>query len=157
AKPELHIQNVSSCTGNHAQQAAGLARAIKMYQDDSIVFCSFGESAMSEGYVYEALNGVSRERLPVMFIIQDNGYAISVPKREQTAHARTADNLKGLPTLEILYCDGTDPVDSWRAVQKGLAAIRDRKVGVIVYADCVRIGSHSNSDNHFLYRDEREL
>src|SRR5262249_28935873 len=83
AKPEIRIQNVSSCTGNHSQLAAGLGRAIKLYDDDALVFCSMGESALSEGYVYESVVGVSRERLPVIFIIQDNGYAISVPKRDQ--------------------------------------------------------------------------
>src|SRR5438552_3332924 len=113
AKPEIGIQNVSSCTGNHAQHAAGLGRAIKLYGDDAIVFCSFGESAMSEGYVYEAMNGVSRERLPVLFVVQDNGYGISVPKRDQSANNRVAVNFKGLPNLEILTCDGTDAVDSY--------------------------------------------
>jgi 2-oxoisovalerate dehydrogenase E1 component len=157
AKPEIHIQNVSSCTGNHAQHAAGLARAVKIYNDDAIVYCSMGESATSEGYVYEAVNGISRERLPVVFIIQDNGYGISVPKKDQSANVRLAENFRGFPNFEILYCDGTDPIDSYQAVQKAVQLVREKKVGAMVYADCVRIGAHSNSDNHILYRDEREL
>jgi len=157
AKPELHIQNVSSCTGNHLLHAAGLARAIQTYGDDAVVYCSMGESALSEGYCYEGLAGISREKLPVVLVVQDNGYGISVPKRDQSANARMAENFRGLPNLEIVYCDGTDPVDSHAAVQKALQHVRAGRGGAIVYADCVRIGSHSNSDNHLLYRDEREL
>jgi 2-oxoisovalerate dehydrogenase E1 component len=157
AKPEINIQNVSSCTGNHLLHAAGLARAIRRYEDDAVVYCSMGESALSEGYCYEALLGVSREKLPVILVAQDNGYGISVPKRDQSANVRIAENFRGLPNLEIVYCDGTDPVDSYGAVQKALAYVKAGRGGAIVYADCARIGPHSNSDNHVLYRDEREL
>ena len=86
AKPEVQIENVSSCVSNHAQHAAGLARAVKKYDADSVVFASFGESSASEGYVYEAINGASREQLPVVFVMQDNGYGIGVPKHEQSAN-----------------------------------------------------------------------
>ena len=157
AKPEINIQSVSSCTGNHLLHAAGVGRAIKTYGDDAVAICSMGESSLSEGYCYEALLGVSRERLPVLTVIQDNGYGISVPKRDQSANDKIAENFRGLPNLEIIYCDGTDPMDSYRAVQQALQAIKTKQVGAIVYADCVRMGSHSNSDNHILYRDEREL
>src|ERR1700682_5444037 len=86
AKPEIGIQNVSSSVANHAQHAAGLARAIKTYGSGAGVFASVGESSTSEGYFYEAVNGASREKLPVVFVIQDNGFGIAVPKSEQTAH-----------------------------------------------------------------------
>src|SRR5262249_42932141 len=90
AKPEIHIQNVSSCTGNHTLHAVGVARAIKYYGDDALSFASLGESAMSEGYCYEAINGASRERVPVIIVIQNNGYGISVPTSEQTANVRVS-------------------------------------------------------------------
>jgi 2-oxoisovalerate dehydrogenase E1 component len=80
-----------------------------------------------------------------------------VPKSDQSANVKIAENFRGLPNLEIVYCDGTDPIDSFNAVDQALAFVRARKGGAIVYADCVRIGPHSNSDNHVLYRDEREL
>ena len=83
AKPSIGIQNVSSCVSNHSQHAAGLARAIKTYKKDSIVYCSIGESSTSEGYFYEAVNGASREKLPVVFVVQDNGYGISSPTRRR--------------------------------------------------------------------------
>ncbi len=95
AKPEVGIQNVSSCTGNHAQHAVGLARAVKTYGSGAVVFCSQGESSVSEGYVYEAVNGATREQLPVVFVIQDNGYGIAVPKSDQTANEDICDNFTG--------------------------------------------------------------
>jgi 2-oxoisovalerate dehydrogenase E1 component len=157
AKPEIGIQNVSSCTGNHTLHAVGLARAIKTYGSDALVFSSQGESSVSEGYVYEAINGASREKLPVVFVFQDNGYGISVPKRDQTANEHVCDNFIGLPNLRILKCDGKDPLDSFRALQQAIAFAKAGEGAVIVHADCVRIGSHSNSDRHELYRDEAEL
>src|SRR5262250_3268455 len=99
AKPEIGIQNVSSAVSNHAQHAAGLARAVKTYGKDAIVFCSVGESSVSEGYFYEAVNGSTREKLPVVFVIQDNGYGISVPKSDQTANQYAADNFRGFLNL----------------------------------------------------------
>ena len=156
AKPEFNIQSVSSATGNHALHAVGLARAVKTYKGDAIVFNSQGESSVSEGYVYEAINGASREKLPVIFVIQDNGYGISVPKSDQTANEHVCDNFVGLPNLKIIKCDGKDPIDSMRALQEAIAYIRTGQGAAMVHADCVRIGSHSNSDKHELYRDEAE-
>lgn len=157
AKPEIYIQNVSSCVSNHAQHAAGLGHAIRSYRGTSLVFCSMGESSTSEGYFYEAVNGVSREKLPVIFVIQDNGYGISVPKHEQTANPFPSDNFSGFPNLRIIHCDGTDVLDSMRAMREAVAFVRTGAGGVIVHAECVRIHSHSNSDKHELYRSPEEL
>lgn len=157
AKPEIYIQNVSSCVSNHAQHAAGLGHAIRSYRGTSLVFCSMGESSTSEGYFYEAVNGVSREKLPVIFVIQDNGYGISVPKHEQTANPFPSDNFSGFPNLRIIHCDGTDVLDSMRAMREAVGFVRTGAGGVIVHAECVRIHSHSNSDKHELYRSPEEL
>ncbi len=157
AKPAIGIQNVSSCTGNHTLHAVGLARAVKVYNSDAIVFCSQGESSVSEGYVSEAINGASLERLPVLFVFQDNGFGISVPKSDQTANLHVCDNFRGYPNLKIVKCDGLDPVDSMRALQEALAYLRTGAGAAIVHANCVRIGSHSNSDKHELYRSPEEL
>ncbi|MDD4747362.1 MAG: thiamine pyrophosphate-dependent enzyme, partial [Salinivirgaceae bacterium] len=91
AKPEWNVHNVSSCTGNHTQHAAGVGRAIKYYNGKGVAISSQGESSVSEGYVYEAINGASNEQLPVLFVFQDNGYGISVPKKDQTANRKVAD------------------------------------------------------------------
>lgn len=158
AKPEIHLHNVSSCVASHAQHAVGLARAARRLGDrDAVVYASFGESSCSEGYVYEALNGASRERLPVVFVVQDNGYGLGVPKDEQSANQRIAENFRGLGALEIYYCDGRDVFDCFRTVQVAADFALGGGGCALVYAECARIGPHSNSDNHALYRSEQEL
>jgi len=157
AKPSINIQNGSSCTGNHAQHAMGLARAVKAYGSDAIVFCSQGESSTSEGYVYEAINGANLERVPAVFVVQDNGFGIAVPKSDQSANVDLCDNFAGFLNLRIVKCDGKDPVDSMRAMNEALAYVRTGAGPAMVYAHCVRIGSHSNSDKHELYRSPEEL
>ncbi|MBE7491064.1 MAG: 2-oxoisovalerate dehydrogenase [Planctomycetes bacterium] len=157
AKPAINVHNVSSCVSNHIQHAAGLGLAIKKYGTDSVVYCSFGESSTSEGYVYEALNAISKDRLPVVTVIQDNGYGISVPKRDQSANECLADNFAGLAGARIWRVDGRDVIACFTAMHEATEYARTGKGCAIVYAFCVRIGSHSNSDNHVLYRDEKEL
>jgi len=157
AKPEIGIQNVSSSVSNHAQHAAGLARAVRVYGREALVYCSVGESSTSEGYFYEAVNGSSRERLPVVFVVQDNGYGISVPKSEQTANEFASDNFRGFLNLRILHADGTDVFDSFRAMREAAAWARSGRGCAMVHARCVRIGPHSNSDRQELYRTPQEL
>lgn len=157
AKPEWNIHNVSSCTGNHALHAAGLARAMKKYKHKGVSICSMGESATSEGYFYEAINGASCEKLPCIFVLQDNGYGISVPKHQQTANEFAADNFSGFKNLKIIHCDGLDVFSSMNAMLSAKEHALKNGEPVIVHAQCVRIGSHSNSDAHELYRDDKEL
>ncbi len=157
AKPAWNIQNVSSCTGNHALHAAGLGRAVKRYHGKGVVICSQGESSVSEGYVYEAINGASNEQLPVIFVIQDNGYGISVPKTDQTANRKVANNFNGFKNLKIIHCNGKDVFDSMNAMAEAKEWVLKNQKPAIVQANCVRIHSHSNSDKHELYRDDYEL
>ncbi len=156
-KPAIRVQNVSSCTGNHTLHGVGVARGIKYYGRDEIAFTSQGESSTSEGYVYEALNGASREQLPVCFVVQENGYGISVPTHEQTANERVGDNYLGLKNLKVILCDGTDVYDSWRALQEAVVYIKSGKGPALISAKCVRIGPHSNADAQNLYRTDEEL
>ncbi|MCC6466340.1 MAG: 2-oxoisovalerate dehydrogenase [Planctomycetes bacterium] len=157
AKLSLNIHNVSSCVSNHIQHAAGLGRAIKHYGADSVVYCSFGESSSSEGYVFEALNGISKDGTPVVTVMQDNGYGISVPKRDQSANDCLADNFAGIKGARIWRVDGRDVPACFAAMHEAAQYARTGAGCAIVYAYCVRMGSHSNSDNHSLYRDEKEL
>lgn len=157
AKPEWNIHNVSSCTGNHVLHAVGVARAMKKYGHKGVAISSQGESSVSEGYCYEAINGASREKLPVIFVFQDNGYGISVPKSDQTANEFVADNFSGFKNLRIIHCDGKDVFDSMNAMSEARKHAMEKMEPVIVHARCVRIHSHSNSDKHELYRDEKEL
>jgi 2-oxoisovalerate dehydrogenase E1 component len=157
AKPSVRIQNGSSCTGNHCQHAAGTARAIKKYKGDEIAIYSGGESACSEGYFYEAVNGASREKLPLIFVIQNNKYGISVPVEEQTANVRVSDNFVGFKNLKIINCNGRDPFDSYRALEEARQYVLSGEGAAMVHADCDRIGSHSNSDNQELYRPKEVI
>jgi 2-oxoisovalerate dehydrogenase E1 component len=157
AKPEWNVHNVSSCTGNHTQHAAGTGRAMKYYNGGGVVISSQGESSVSEGYVYEAINGASNEQLPVIFVFQDNGYGISVPKKDQTANRKVADNFSGFKNLKIFHCNGKDVFDSMNAMDEAKRWVHENQKPAIVQANCVRIHSHSNSDRHDLYRDQSEL
>ncbi len=157
AKPEWNIHNVSSATGNHTLHAVGVARAIKKYGHKGVAISSQGESSVSEGYVYEAINGASNEKLPVIFVFQDNGYGISVPKKDQTANRKAADNFSGFKNLRVIYVDGKDVLASMNAMAEARKHAMEKQQPVIVHASVVRIGSHSNSDRHELYRNEAEL
>ena len=157
SKMEWHIENVSSATATHDLHAAGVARAMVYYGQKGVAITSHGESAASEGYVYEAINGASNERLPVIFVFQDNGYGISVPKKDQTANRKVADNFSGFKNLRIIHCNGKDVFDSMNAMTEAREHAINTHNPVIVHANCVRIGSHSNSDKQTLYRDENEL
>jgi len=157
AKPEWNIHNVSSATGNHTLHAVGVARAIKYYKSGAVAISSQGESSTSEGYVYEAINGASKEMLPVIFVFQDNRYGISVSKKDQTANRYAADNFSGFKNLRIIHCDGKNVFDSMRAMKEAKAHVLEFSEPVIVHASCVRIHSHSNSDRHDLYRSDEEL
>lgn len=156
AKPEWNIHNVSSATGNHTLHATGVARAIKYYGSKGVAISSQGESSTSEGYVFEAINGASNEKLPVIFVFQDNQYGISVPQKDQSANRRAAENYSGIKNLKIIYCDGKNVFDSMNAMFAAKEHIEQFGEPVIVHANCVRIHSHSNSDKHELYRDENE-
>ena len=157
AKPEWNIHNVSSNVANQTLHAVGVARAMKKYNHKGVAISSQGESSFSEGYVYEAINGASTEELPVIFVIQDNGYGISVPKADQTANRKVADNFSGLKNLRIIHCNGKDVFDSMNAMTEAKTWSLKNSKPVIVQANCVRIHSHSNSDKHELYRDDYEL
>lgn len=156
AKPEWNIHNVSSCTGNHTLHAVGAARGMKTYKKKGVAISSQGESSVSEGYVYEAITGADRELLPVVFVFQDNGYGISVPKCDQTANEHVADNFRGFKHIQIVKCDGKDIFDSMNTMISAYEYAKEKSVPVIVHAECIRIGNHSNSDNHEWYRDEEE-
>lgn len=156
AKPEWNIHNVSSCTGNHVLHAVGVARGMKRYNHKGVAISSQGESSTSEGYVYEAINGASCEKLPVIFVFQDNGYGISVPKKDQTANEFAADNFTGFKNLKVVHCDGKDVFDSMNTMMAAKEHAIKKSEPVIVHAHCVRIGNHSNSDKHEWYRDEKE-
>ncbi len=165
-KPEIGIQNVSSCTGNHYLHAVGVARAIKYYREQAnesadetaVAIASTGDSATSEGYVFEAINGAANEQLPVLFVIQNNHYGISVPLSSSTAnHERISENFRGIKNLHIEQVDGTDAESCFHGVNRCLEYIRAGKGPALIEGECIRIHAHSNSDRHTLYRTDKEI
>ena len=153
-----NIVSASSPTGTQYLQAAGCAEASR-YQEpesDEITLVSSGEGATSEGEFWEALNICCLKRLPVVFLIQDNGYAISVPVEVQTAGGSISRLVSGFPDLHIQEIDGTDFLASYRAMQLAAQWCREGRGPALVQAHCIRPYSHSLSDDERLYKPEAE-
>jgi 2-oxoisovalerate dehydrogenase E1 component len=170
--PSLHIVNGSSATGTQCLHAAGCAEATKRYpalggppagrpplHDDEVTYVSIGDGATGEGEFWEFLNTISSERLPVVCVVEDNGYAISCPAEFHTAGGDVSRLLEGFPHLEVIRVDGTDVVQSYRAMREAVAYARARKGPALVHAKVVRPYSHSHSDEERNYKspEEREL
>lgn len=152
---ELKLVAQTACTGTQFLPAVGMARALKREGSDAIVYVSSGEGATSEGEFFEALNWAARERLPVLFVIQNNGYAISVPQATQTSSEihRIARGF-GMPTFDL---DGTWFEPMYQTLPGVIAEIREGGGPALVEGRVVRIDPHSSSDDHRKYRSEEEL
>ena len=130
------------------------AIAVRFHRDE-IVYVSGGEGATSEGEFFEALNAACLRRLPVLFLVEDNGYAISVPVEVQTAGGSISKLVANFPHLHIEECDGTDPLESYEALSRAVAHCRARKGPALVHAHVTRPYSHSLSDDEKLYKTAR--
>ncbi|MGC8761557.1 MAG: alpha-ketoacid dehydrogenase subunit alpha/beta [Bryobacteraceae bacterium] len=158
SSPELHIFTGSSPTGTQYLHAVGCAEASRFYGDhpDEVTLVSGGEGSTSEGEFWEALNAACLNRLPVLFLIQDNGWAISVPVEKQTPGGSISRLVTGFPHLKIIECDGTDFLASYRAMAEAAAWVRSGAGPALVHAHCIRPYSHSLSDDERLYKTEAE-
>ena len=177
--PRLNIVNKSSCTGTQFVQSVGAAEATFYYDDrpkalaqakqaplgeyvghepGEIVFVSAGDGATSEGEFFESLNVACAKKLPLLYLVEDNGYAISVPIEVQTAGSSISKLVRGFPDLHIAECDGTDPLESYAVCKTAVQYCRDRRGPALVHAHCTRPYSHSLSDDEKLYKttEERE-
>ena len=126
------------------------------YKPDDVMYVSSGEGTTSEGEFYEALNTASTEKLPVLFHIEDNGYAISVPVECQTPGGNISKLLANYPGMHIEECDGTDPLESYAAMKRAVEHCRARKGPALVHSHVIRPYSHSLSDDEKLYRCDAE-
>ena len=156
--PDLHIVSGSSPTGTHYVQAVGCAQAGRILAPDSdevTLICS-GEGATSEGEFWEAMNAACLENLPVVFLVEDNGYAISVPVEKQTAGGNVARLLAGFPSLKRIEVDGTDFLASYFAISEAAGYARSRRGPALVHATVTRPYSHSLSDDEKLYKTKVE-
>jgi 2-oxoisovalerate dehydrogenase E1 component len=153
-----HIVSGSSATGTQMPQAVGCAEA-SLYRDphsDEVTLACCGEGATSEGEFWEALNIACLKRLPVLFLVEDNGYAISVPVEYQTAGGSVSNLAAGFPDLYRQEFDGTDFQASYRAVQAAAEYCRRRQGPALLHAHVVRLYSHSLSDDERLYKTAAE-
>jgi 2-oxoisovalerate dehydrogenase E1 component len=175
--PKFHLVTGSSPTGTRWLHAVGSAEASLYYQEfpkaleqarkapggsavdyhpDEVAYVSGGEGATSEGEFFEALNAASLRKLPVLFLVEDNGYAISVPVEYQTAGGSISHLVRNFPDFHIEECDGTDPLDSYESLHRAVAHCRARKGPALVHAHVTRPYSHSLSDDEKLYKTAAE-
>jgi 2-oxoisovalerate dehydrogenase E1 component len=158
AHPGLHIVARSSATGTQFLQAAGCAQAYRYLdpESDEVTLVCSGDGATSEGEFWEALNAACLENLPLVFLIEDNGYAISVPVEKQTAGGNVARLVAGFPNLKRAEVDGTDLMASYYALAEAAAHARARKGPALVHATVTRPYSHSLSDDERAYKTKAE-
>jgi 2-oxoisovalerate dehydrogenase E1 component len=174
---KFNIVSRSSPTGTQFLQAVGAAEATLYYDrypkaleqarkaplgeavshyGDEIVFVSGGDGHTSEGEFFESLNSASISRLPLLYLIEDNGYAISVPVEVQTAGGNISKLVTNYPHLHVEECDGTEPLESYASLSRAVAHCRARKGPALVHAHVTRPYSHSLSDDEKLYRTSEE-
>jgi 2-oxoisovalerate dehydrogenase E1 component len=166
---KLNIVSQSSPTGTQLLQAVGSAESsyrinlinelkgrFEGFHDDEVTYVSLGDGTSSEGEFWESLNTACNLKLPVVFLVEDNGYAISVPVEVQTAGGDVSKLVEGFPALYIQRCDGTDPIESLEVMRKAVQYCRDRKGPSLVHAKVIRPYSHSLSDDERLYRSDEE-
>lgn len=155
---ELHIVSGSSPTGSQYLHAVGCAHATRYLktQPDEVTLVSSGEGATSEGEFWEAVNLACLHRYPVVFLIQDNGYAISVPVEYQTPGGSISKLLTGFPGLLRLEVDGLDFRASYQTMSEAVAHCREGLGPVLVHAKVIRPYSHSLSDDERFYKSTTE-
>ena len=167
--PKLNIISGSSPTGTQVLHAVGAAEAGVIYsrvphipdrrerfRDDEITYVSLGDGATSEGEFWEALNTACAKSLPVLFLVEDNGYAISVPVEVQTAGGDISKLVRSFSGLFVESIDGTDFFASLRTMRDATAYVRARKGPAFVHAKVIRPYSHSLSDDEKLYKPAAE-
>jgi len=168
---DLNIVSQSSCTGTQHLQAVGAAQVARIVEavdglqnrddvpitGDEVIYVSIGDGATSEGEFWEAVNTAANMKLPVLFMVEDNGYAISVPVSVQTAGGSISKATSGFENLFITEFDGCDPVESFVKITEAVDYIRAGNGPALTHAHVVRPYSHSMSDDESMYRPESEL
>ncbi len=176
--PKLNVVTQSSPTGSQILQAIGCSEAGRYFAShpdaakkatgdyrefkdvefhgDEVTYVSLGDGTTSEGEFWEALNTAANRRLPVVFVVQDNEYAISVPVEVQTAGGNISRLVSGFPNFHFEEIDGTDPVATYAAFSRSVAYCRAGEGPSFIHAHVIRPYSHSLSDDERLYRPDAE-
>ena len=154
---DLRIVSQSSATGTQYLQSVGTAQTLKWEGKKEVVYVSSGEGTTSQGEFHEALNWASREKLPIIFHIEDNEYAISVHISEQTSGGSIYSMVSGYQNLARYNIDGTDFFEANLAFQKAVDRARKGKGPSVIVSNVVRLYPHSSSDDQRKYRTEAEL
>ncbi|MEO7522247.1 MAG: dehydrogenase E1 component subunit alpha/beta, partial [Gemmatimonas sp.] len=161
----LNITTVSSPTGTQFLQAVGAAeatmraKALDMtegFANGEVVLVTTGDGTTSEGEFWESLNTACNLKLPVVYLVEDNGYAISVPVEVGTAGGSISKLVASFPGLYIQEVDGCDLLASHAVMQRAVAYARERKGPAFVHAQVIRPYSHSLSDDEVFYRPPHE-
>ncbi len=162
---KLNIVSTSSPTGTQFLQAIGSAEAVLRasqlgmkdgFEADEVVLCTAGDGTTSEGEFWESLNGACNLKLPIVYLVEDNGYAISVPVEVNTAGGSISKLVASFPGLYVEEVDGCDFVASHAAMQRAVDYARQRKGPAFVHAHVIRPYSHSQSDDEVMYRPPEE-
>ena len=169
SKRDLHLVSGSSACATQVLHAVGCAEACQFYQrfpdvaagadasaEGNVVYVSLGDGSTSEGEFWESLNTACTRRLPVVFLVEDNGYAISVPVEIQTPGGDIARLVSAFPGLDVISVDGTDALASYAAIRRALAYARGGRGPVLLKASVVRLYSHSMSDDERQYKSKAE-
>jgi 2-oxoisovalerate dehydrogenase E1 component len=166
---DLHIASTSSPTGTQFLQAVGAAEAWLRYANipelaeredlsrgDEVVLCTAGDGTTSEGEFWESLNTACTRNVPMLYLVEDNGYAISVPVEVQTAGGDVSRLVESFPNLKLWRCDGTDFLESYRTLGDAVSWVRRERRPALVHAKVIRPYSHSLSDDERLYKTPEE-
>jgi 2-oxoisovalerate dehydrogenase E1 component len=178
SSPERHIVSQSSATSTQCLHAVGCAEAGRYFSrhpeatekhegdyrawrdvtfhGDEVVYVSVGEGSTSQGEFWESLNTASNEKLPVIFVVEDNGYAISVPVEVNTPGGNISKLVQNFPNFHFAEIDGTDPVECFRTFEEAAAWCRSGRGPAFIHGHVIRPYSHSLSDDDRLYRPESE-
>jgi len=165
----LNIPSQSSCVGTHCLHGVGCAEAGLIYSrvediesretryhTDQVTYVSIGEGGTSEGEFWESLNTACNRKLPVLYLVEDNGYAISVPVETQTPGGDISRIVSGFPGLQVSRCDGTDYAASYRTLDEAIAHVRSGQGPALVHATVTRPYAHSHSDDQNSYKPATE-
>ncbi len=165
----LNIPSQGSPTGTQCLQGVGCGEAGMIYarvneiadgaarqHGDEVTYISIGDGATSEGEFWESLNTACTRPVPVLYLVEDNGYAISVPVDVQTPGGSVSKLVESFPNLKVLRCDGTDYLDSYRTLEDAVAYVRRERKPALVHAKVTRPYSHSLSDDERLYKTSAE-